>query len=299
MPTLGEMAQDAPDRTPAEELAAALRRMRADANVSGIEAARRIGASQSTISRYESGRLVPSMLDAGRLGWALRAPAPERRRLVEAGPDGGRGARRARAQRVLLQQGVAQLQRRIRLQERRARAHRHRPPVGRARARCRPRATCGRSWLSEPPGRPMPNARHGSGERLGRRAQMTEPGRSGMQITTESALHWGVAGPEVMAEQCDHLTRLAVGSTEWRVGVVPRLASPGGGAVFGNNGFTIHDSETVFIGTTAGNALITDPHIVQDHLDLLARVEAIALFGAEAAAVFRRVGDLYRADLQP
>ncbi len=136
-------------------------------------------------------------------------------------------------------------------------------------------------------------------ERLGRQAQMAEPGRSGMQITTESALHWGVAGPEVMAEQCDHLarSRRRKSRVEGRRRAARRVTG-GGTACFGNNGFTIHDSETVFIGTTAGNALITDPHIVQDHLDLFARVEAIAVFGEEAAALFRRVGDLYRADLR-
>lgn len=68
------MSPDDPDCSATEELAAALRRLRADAGVSGADLAARIGTSQATISRYESGRLQPSMLTAGRIGCALRAP---------------------------------------------------------------------------------------------------------------------------------------------------------------------------------------------------------------------------------
>jgi DNA-binding XRE family transcriptional regulator len=286
--------QDDSERTPTEELAATVRRLRADAGVSGVELARRIGTSQSTISRYESGRLVPTMLDAGRVGWALRAPAPQRRRLVEL----ARAVAEERAgivpRRVLLQQGVAHLQRRIRLEERRARHI----------ATFQPSAVPGllqtesylRSIVAGPPGTPDADNEAWVGERLARQAQMAQPGRTSVQIMAEGALHWGVAGAEVMAEQCAHLTRLAVQRPEWRIGVVPRALPPGSAPVFVTNGFTVHDSATVHIGTTAGNALITDPRVVRDHLDLFARFEALAVFGEEAAELFQRVADLYRAD---
>jgi transcriptional regulator with XRE-family HTH domain len=285
------MSPDDPEPSATEQLTAALRRLRADAGVSGADLAARIGTSQATISRYESGRLQPSMLVAGRIGWALRAPEHQRRQLVEL----ARAAAEERAglvpKRVLLQQGVAQLQRRIRLQERRAHHVRTFHPSivpGLLQTEGYMRAI-----VSGPPASSDAENETWVRERLARQLQMAQPGRTAVQIVAESALHWGVAGNPVMAEQCLHLARLAVKRPEWRVGVVPReLADPA--PLFVTNGFTIHDSTSVHIGTTAGNTLITDPGLVADHIELFDRIEAMTRFGEEAAAVFTRVAELYR-----
>jgi hypothetical protein len=123
---------------------------------------------------------------------------------------------------------------------------------------------------------------------------MSQPGRTAVQIVAESALHWGVAGNEVMAEQCARLAQLAVKRPTWRVGVVPRVpAEPA--PLFVTNGFTIHDATSVHIGTTAGNALITDAGVVADHIELFDRIEAMASFGEDAAAIFTRAAELYLA----
>jgi len=284
-----------PDPSPATELATELRRLRSDAGVSGAELGARIGASQATVSRYESGRLLPGMLTTGRIGWALRAPAPTRRRLVEL----ARAAAEERAgivpKRVLLQQGVAQLQRRIR----------HRELSASHVATFHPTLVPGllqtesymRAIVAGPPASSGAENDEWVRQRQGRQLHMIQPGRSGVQIVAEAALHWGGAGPEAMIEQCLHLADLALTRPQWRVGVVPRRSTPGAAPLFVNNGFNIHDSTTVLLGTTAGNAVITEERIVRDHLDLFARVEALAVFGEEAAGLFRRVADLYRSDL--
>lgn len=285
------MSPDDPEPSATEQLTAALRRLRADAGVSGADLAARIGTSQATISRYESGRLQPSMLVAGRIGWALRAPEHQRRQLVEL----ARAAAEERAglvpKRVLLQQGVTQLQRRIRLQEQRARHIRTFHPSivpGLLQTEGYMRAI-----VSGPPATSDAENEAWVQERLARQLQMAQPGRSAVQIVAESALHWGVAGDPVMAEQCAHLAQLAVKRPEWRVGVVPRVpADPA--PLFVTNGFTIHDSTSVHIGTTAGNALISDPGLVADHVELFDRIEAMARFGEEAVAVFTRIAELYR-----
>lgn len=268
-----------------------MRQLRADAGVSGAELAARIGTSQATISRYESGRLQPSMLAAGRIGWALRASTQQRRRLVEL----ARAAAEERAglvpKRVLLQQGVAQLQRRIRLRERRASHIRTFHPSivpGLLQTEGYMRAI-----VSGPPATSDVDNEAWVRERLARQLHMSQPGRSAVQIVAESALHWGVAGNEVMAEQCAHLARLAVKRPAWAVGVIPRVPTEPA-PLFVTNGFTIHDSTSVNIGTTAGNALVTDPRVVTDHIELFERIEAMARFGEEAAAVFTRVAELYQ-----
>jgi hypothetical protein len=209
-----------------------------------------------------------------------------------------RGAAEERAgivpKRVLLQQGVAQLQRRIRHRERRARHV----------ATFHPSLVPGllqtegymRAIVSGPPASSPDEDEAWVRERLGRQLHMVQPGRSGVQIVAEGALHWGVAGPSVMAEQCAHLARLAVERPQWRIGVVPRRLPAGAPPLFVTNGFTIHDGTSVLLGTTAGNAVITDERVVADHVELFARIERIAVFGADAVAVFEEVAARYRDD---
>jgi transcriptional regulator with XRE-family HTH domain len=285
------------DPSPAAELAAVLRRLRSDAGVTGADLGTRIGSSQATVSRYESGRLVPTMLTAGRIGWALRAPALTRRHLVELARAAADERSGIVPKRVLLQQGVAQLQRRIRHRERSA-SHV---------ATFHPTLVPGllqtegymRALIATRSGLPDPEREAWVRERQGRQLHMVQPGRSGVQIVAETALHWGAAGSDVMIEQCEHLAWLATGRPEWHVGVIPRRLPPGTPPLFVSNGFNIHDSATVLLGTTAGNAVITEPRVVQDHLDLFARIEELAVFGREAAAVFEAVADLYLSDQQP
>ena len=60
------------------ELAATLRRLRHEAGLSGIEAARRSGLSQPTVSRLETGRRVPTAEEVTALCKVYRAPADVR-----------------------------------------------------------------------------------------------------------------------------------------------------------------------------------------------------------------------------
>lgn len=242
--------------------------------------------------------LTPTLLTAGRVGWALRAalrvPRPTLRILIGLARSAAEQRAGIVSTRVLLQQGVAQLQRRIRHRERTATHVATFQPV------IVPGVLQTEGYLraiaAGPPETSEAETEAWVRERMGRQLHMAQPGRTGVQIVAETALHWGVAGPEVMVEQCEHLARAAIDRPHWRVGVVPRRMRPGAAPLFVTNGFTIHDSTSVLLGTTAGNAVITDERIVADHLDLFARIEAQAVFGAEAAAVFERVAELYRHD---
>ncbi|MGI5125887.1 helix-turn-helix domain-containing protein [Pseudonocardia sp. CA-107938] len=282
------------DGSAAAELAATLRRLRGDAGITGAELGARIGASQATISRFESGRLRPSPLVAGRIGLALRLPRPAMRRLIELARDAAEEQVGIVTKRVLLQQGVASLQRRLR--------HRQRSATHVA-------TFCGtivpgllqceayaRALIAD---RPISDGEREDWvrERMGRQLHMVQPGRSATQIMAESALHWGGTGPAVMAEQCDHLAWLATNRPEWHIGVIPRRLPAGTSPSYITNDFNIHDSSTVLLGTTAGNAIITDPQIVADHVELFGKLQKLAIFGAEAAALFTEIAELYRAEI--
>jgi hypothetical protein len=53
----------------------------------------------------------------------------------------------------------------------------------------------------------------------------------------------------------------------------------------------------VLIGTTVGNALVTDESNVEKHEDLLARLKSLALFNDDAERILRRVAREFRAQL--
>ncbi|MGH3755522.1 MAG: helix-turn-helix domain-containing protein [Pseudonocardiaceae bacterium] len=78
------------------ELAATLRRLRRDAGLSGIEAARRAGLSQPTVSRLETGRRAPTVKEVTALCKAYRAPAEVRAALQATARDLQEGITSAR-----------------------------------------------------------------------------------------------------------------------------------------------------------------------------------------------------------
>ena len=68
-------------------LSATLRQLRREANLSGVEAARRARLSQAAISRFENGKRVPADADLRALCEVYRAPAATRRQLLSIARD--------------------------------------------------------------------------------------------------------------------------------------------------------------------------------------------------------------------
>jgi hypothetical protein len=129
-------------------------------------------------------------------------------------------------------------------------------------------------------------------ERVQRQEQRAR--KPAIQIVTEGALCWGVAGPDVMAEQCEHIARLTLERPVWEIGVIPRYLPPGMPLDYPPNGFDLYDRDTVLVGTTAGNSLVTDPEVVDSHLARLRRLRALALFGEPARNLLARLAREYR-----
>ncbi|MGH3938111.1 MAG: Scr1 family TA system antitoxin-like transcriptional regulator, partial [Pseudonocardiaceae bacterium] len=84
---------DGPDHS---ELAAALRELREHSGLSGIEAARRAKLSQSTVSRLETGRRVPTVTEVTALCKAYRVPTEVRAALQASARDLQAGTSSAR-----------------------------------------------------------------------------------------------------------------------------------------------------------------------------------------------------------
>ncbi|MFR9802561.1 Scr1 family TA system antitoxin-like transcriptional regulator [Pseudonocardia sp. RS010] len=284
------------------ELAALLDRLRRETGLSGSELARRAGFSQSKVSRILGGKYLPSVPDAGRLAWTLfrakptAATAPMRRRVLELARDAHEDARSVVTTRVVLQPfAVANLQRRFARAEKQASEVATFSPLmvpGLLQTEGYMRAIY-RSGGGVPSG---PEEEEWLAIRRGRHdvSMSQDRPRKYRQLLAESTLAWGVAGADVMAEQCDHLAS-AIDRPGWRIGIIPRVPKdPTARPEFPQNAFDLHDEKSLVLGTSGGVAVTQDPHTVRRHVDLLRRLEALAVYGDEARAILIRTAESYR-----
>lgn len=291
------MSTNPSEQSAAAELASTMRQLRAAAGISGVELARRLGEgfSQSKVSRIEKGLdrggLAPTPIDAGRMAVQLDADPETRRRVIRLARDIAEAREGLVPVRVALLQNAPGVQRRIRQREQRARTvstfHPSIVPgllqteaymlsiADAAGATGRTAEVAG--WLRE--------------RRLRQAARADLPA---VQILSEGALWWGVSGAEVMAEQCDYIARLTETRPAWEIGIIPRLVPVGAAIDYPPNGFDLYDDDTVLVGTTAGNALVTDKPTVDSHLARLTRLRGLAVYGADARAVLARIAAEYR-----
>lgn len=252
-----------------------------------MELARRTGYSQSTISRMERGELAVSMLAAARWAWHLRVPRAHLRRLVALAREAAGERAALEPIRVILQQGIQSVQRKIRLRERNAQ---HQVVY-------HPSILPGLLQTAAYVEMVMQDGTDDDvsadiAEREQRKREAAT--RSITFVIPEGCLYQGVPDPQLMANQCDHLADLATNHRYWRVGVIPRITAVGRRPNITQNGFDVYDDVEVFIGTTAGNAHPKDRFTITQHLERFDLLTALAVFGEEARDVFSRVADEYR-----
>ncbi|MGH3670766.1 MAG: helix-turn-helix domain-containing protein [Pseudonocardiaceae bacterium] len=264
------------------EIAATLRRLRQQAGLSGIEAARRAGLSQSTVSRLETGRRAPTVEEVTALCKAYRAPAELRAALQATARDLREGTTSARIV----------LQRPREMQERIARIEQSSTLI----RSFQPAMIVGLTQTLDY-AQAMMSGRV-SGETLeqliqSRRERQTilDTDRQLALVHTEGALRWHIGSPTIMAAQLDYLAALTR-RPNLRLGVIPwnrPLTMPA------RHAFHLYDTHTVIVGTESGTAFITDPVEVGAYDHRFKEFEANAMFGDQAVRVFERVADDYRA----
>lgn len=110
-------------------------------------------------------------------------------------------------------------------------------------------------------------------------------------LHAEGALRRHIGSPTIMAAQLDHLATLTH-RTNLRLGVIPWDRPL---TMHARHAFHLYDAHTVIVGTESGTAFITDPVEVRAYDRRFTKLESVAVFGAQAAQVFERVTDDYRA----
>lgn len=264
--------------TGGDALSRELAKLRDDAGLSGAEAARLAGPgfSQSKVSRWESGKLVPSPADVEHYATALGAPAAVRRRLLSRARDLHDQHKAAAPARITLRRAAGYQQR-----------------VGRIEAESRHLATFHPLLI---PGllqtEDYMRALFGSGltgpavdeavaARLARQELLDDTTRDLTMIITHGALGWCAGSADTMVAQLQHIAE-ASRRPNVRVGVIPWGAHA---TVFPADGFNLYDQRLVIVGTTTATAHITDPRDVNRYVALLNDLIAMALFDDAAREV--------------
>jgi len=120
------------------------------------------------------------------------------------------------------------------------------------------------------------------------RTRILDSGRSFTFVISEGALRWN-AGPAVMRGQFAHLAEAA---GRYRVGVIAQRQVV---TTFPVHGFGLFDDRLVVAGMRHAAVLIGDAASVAEYVAWFAKLEGLAVFGAEAQDVIATVARDYRA----
>jgi transcriptional regulator with XRE-family HTH domain len=253
-----------------------------DAGLSGAEAARRAGLSQSKVSRAETGAFLPTEDDIKALCRVYRASPGAQQELLDLTRELREGTTSAR---VVLQRGGWWMQQRIGKLETAATRIRDFAPalvVGLLQTEDYVDALLG-DWLAGEDRTRMISSRV-------QRQRLLDTDREFILVMAEGALRWNMGGAAVMVEQLDRLVQesrrpnVRLGIIEWTTpATVPAL-----------HGFTIYDSRAVLLGTQTATAIITDRKDMHDYEEHWAELDTFVSYNDAARAAVERVAADYR-----
>jgi len=259
-----------------------LRDLRGEARLSGAEAARRAGLTQSKVSRAETGAFLPSEDDVRALCRVYGADPEVQRRLLEMTRDLREESTSAR---VILQRGGAWMQQRIgRLETAASRIRTFTPAAvhGLVQTRAYASALFGDSM-------PPDDIALTVSARLDRQRVLTS-GRHFTFLMAEGSLRWNMGGPHVMVEQLDHLIEVSR-MPNVAIGVIPWTTPANVPAL---HGFTIYDSRAILLGTQTATAIMTNRRDVADYEAHWNELAPLAEWEDGARSVIAQAADSYR-----
>jgi transcriptional regulator with XRE-family HTH domain len=254
-----------------ERLATALRNLRQDAGLTGVEAARRASMSQPKISKLETGRLLPSITDLQALLSLYQADRVTRHGLLEIA---GRLHATIESNRTILRRGAAYRQARLSELEHEASSLRYFSPV----------VLPGLLQTAEYMRRVFSLELSGSelartvAARQQRQQILYDTEKTFTLIITEAALRWGFCPAEVMAAQASHISSLAT-LTNVRLGLIS-LGAPVDEIPL--HGYQILDDRLARIELEHAVVTVTDPQDVAIYVRLFGAMSQAAEFGQEA-----------------
>ncbi|MFJ3807273.1 helix-turn-helix domain-containing protein [Streptomyces sp. NPDC090073] len=264
-------------------LGAHLRGLRAEAGLTGAVLAQRAGVGQPTVSKVETGRMVPSFDVLDRLSRALGLDDSSAREVhdllvaIEAAADAGLAPDDGGAAGAVLDDAVrsARLVRSFQCVVL--------PAILQS-------AEYARHVFQSAPNSTPETVGRAVAARVERQSVLYEPGRESVFVLTEAVLRTWPGTPTLMLAQLDRL--LAVESlSSVRLGVIPwRRAVP----VLPRHGFTLCDQQAVIVEAFTGEQMLTDLVEVAAYEETFDQFERAAVFGDDVRELLLRVMKEFR-----
>jgi transcriptional regulator with XRE-family HTH domain len=257
-----------------------VRTLRRNAGLTGVELARRVGISQSRISRIETGHLTPQDDEVDRLATALNVDASIREQLH----DQARAARSSmRSWRTLHARGFPQHQQTIARWEQAATQIRM----------FQPNIIPGLLQTAE-------YARHAIelstadqdiasavAARMARQAMLYERGKSFEFLMTEGALRWRIVPTDVHVGQLNHLASLAT-LANVSLDIIPWHAQV---AAHQTTMFCLFDDASAYVELLNGEVTTEDRQDVARYTAVWSALSQAAMTGEDAIAELHRIAN--------
>ncbi|MGC5342340.1 helix-turn-helix transcriptional regulator [Streptomyces sp. AM 4-1-1] len=258
-----------------KSLAEALRGLRRASGLSGERLALRCNMSQTKISRIETGRALPTVIDVDRILKALAVPDEVADEIL-------RMARRANVSyaswRTYARVGLYRKQLELGSLESSSRVVRHfLPAVPTGLLHVREYAT--ETLSPTVPGEPTRDVEKAVEARTRRQTILDDTSRTFWFLMTEQAVMWRRAGNDVMAAQCAHMAEVNR-RPNVEIGVIPQTAHVPGTPM---NIFVIYDDRLVTVELFSGEVTLRDPKDVTQHQNLFELFWSHALTGENAS----------------
>lgn len=261
-----------------QDLAAVLRRLREASGLTGDRLAVRVGMSQSKVSRIETGKVLPSLLDVERLLTALDVPPAARSEVLEL-------ARAANmsfvAWRTLRQTGLSRRQSQFAAVEQRAHLLRIFQPAvvpGLLQTPAYARAVLSLPRLSN--SHDLSAAVAG---RMERQALLYDESRSFRFIITEAVLRGRLLHGSAMFAQLEQIVTMSK-LPNVEVGIVLLTAAL---SDVPSNAFVLLDDRVVLVETFAGEMVLREPRDIELHAEVFKTFDEVALWGDAGRRVVR------------
>lgn len=267
-------------------LGEALRAVRAHAGLSGEQLAKRLGISQSRVSRIELGQQVASADLVRR--WAEVTGAPEKRCAELVGWAESAGSE-AVAWRAAMGRGLARQQRDSRELEESAATIRSFQPVLVPDLLQVPEYAR-RIFAAGNPQHSTSEIAAAVAARMDRQLRLYEGTARFEFVITEAALRWRVGPPHVMLAQLDRITAVAgLDSVDVRV-----ISLDTDLDTWHEHGFSLTDDRTgddpvVAVEIQTSQVITTDPAEVAFYRDAFVRLREAAVYGAEVDALLHPI----------
>ncbi|MEU6424420.1 helix-turn-helix transcriptional regulator [Microbispora sp. NPDC046973] len=258
------------------ELGELLRRLRRDAGLTGKELAHRAGVAQPTISRMETGRLLPTPETVERVSTALQLDDDARSELdalllrlrdeVSRLKDGLAGREAANAARVRSSQWIAVFSSAVI------------PALLQTAEYARLAVAIGRDVDED-------DAAQAAAVRVEAQAVLFEEGRRFAFVLTEGAVRTWPGSPSLMLAQLDRLAQVST-LPHVRLGVVPwKVQAP----AFPLHGFTIFDGSVSVVESLTGDLTLTEAAEIGAHEEAFEAFAGAAVYEDDLRALLGEI----------